>query len=91
MSLHKRFTRICKACGVEMTNCGSAKKYCDNCAKERHRKNRREYMRNIRNSGEYISPANEVRRARASSMKRINEIARQTVNYGEYQAKRTEN
>lgn len=66
------------------------KKYCTECAKERHRKNRREYMRNIRNSGEYISPANEIRQARSNSMKRINDIARNTVNYGEYQAKRME-
>ncbi len=48
-------------------------------------------MRNIRNSGEYISPANEVKWARSRSMERINDIARNTVNYGEYQAKRMEN
>ena len=65
-------------------------KYCTECAKERHRKNGREYMRNIRNSGEYISPANEVKWARSRSMERINDIARNTVNYGEYQAKRME-
>ena len=91
MSTHKRFTRICVSCGVEMPNSGSSKKYCTECAKERHRKNSREYMRNIRNSGEYISPANEVKRARSRSMERINDIARNTVNYGEYQAKRMEN
>jgi len=90
MSAHKRFTRICVSCGVEMPNSGSSKKYCTECAKERRRKKRREYMRNIRNSGEYISPANEVKRARARSMERIYDIARNTVNYGEYQAKRME-
>lgn len=90
MSTHKRFTRKCVLCGVEMPNSGSARKYCDKCAKERHRKNVREYMRNIRNSGEYRSPANEVKQARSNSMKRINDIARHTVNYGEYQTKRME-
>lgn len=91
MSTHKRFTRKCVSCGVEMPNSGSSKKYCTECAKERHRKNRREYMRNIRNSGEYKSPANEIKQARSRSMQRINDIARCTVNYGEYQAKTKEN
>ena len=38
MPTHKRFTRICVSCGVEMPNSGSSKKYCTECAKERHRK-----------------------------------------------------
>lgn len=91
MLTHKNFTRKCITCGVEITDCGSAKKYCTECAKERNHKKKLEYMRNIRNSGEHISPANEVKQARLRSMQRINAIARHTTNYGEYQAKRKEN
>ncbi len=90
MSTHKRFTRTCVSCGIEITNSGSSRKYCEDCGKKRHRKQVREYMQRIRNSGECTSPSTEVKKSRANSMKRINDIARNTVNYGEFQAKRKE-
>ena len=94
MSSHKRFTRKCVSCGAEIPNSGSARKFCEKCAKERHRKKKREYMRKIRNSGEYKSPANENKPKKSNSMQRINDIARCAKNdgmsYGEYLAKRRE-